>query len=129
MAAPPGMGERTGGSKSAPRALAGPRERSWHRCLATAATRPNKTASRGVGVVWSWRLRRVVESIRLCSGVPHGYNAPGLAPGLERRMASMHVIAVHTITDPEGFGAAVGPAIEKIPSSMTLHSMFPSEDG
>jgi hypothetical protein len=26
-------------------------------------------------------------------------------------------------------GAAVGPAIEKIPASMTLHSMFPSEDG
>ena len=41
----------------------------------------------------------------------------------------MHVIAVHTITDPEGFGAAVGPTLEKIPSSMTLHSMFPSEDG
>jgi hypothetical protein len=41
----------------------------------------------------------------------------------------MHVIAVHSISDPEAFGAAVGPAIEKIPSSMTLHSMFPSEDG
>ena len=41
----------------------------------------------------------------------------------------MHVIAVHSITDPERFGAAVGPAIEKIPASMTLHSMFPSEDG
>ena len=41
----------------------------------------------------------------------------------------MHVIAVHDITDPERFGAAVGPAIEKIPASMTLHSMFPSEDG
>lgn len=41
----------------------------------------------------------------------------------------MHVIAVHNITDPEGFGAAVGPALEKIPSGMTLHSMFPSEDG
>jgi len=41
----------------------------------------------------------------------------------------MHVIAVHNITDPEGFGAAVGPTLEKIPSSMTLHSMFPSEDG
>jgi hypothetical protein len=41
----------------------------------------------------------------------------------------MHVIAVHNITDPEGFGAAVGPAIERIPSGMTLHSMFPSEDG
>jgi hypothetical protein len=27
------------------------------------------------------------------------------------------------------FGAAVGPAIEKIPASMTLHRMFPSEDG
>jgi len=41
----------------------------------------------------------------------------------------MHVIAVHDITDPEGFGAAVGPAIEKIPSGMALNSMFPSEDG
>jgi hypothetical protein len=41
----------------------------------------------------------------------------------------MHVIAVHDITDPEGFGAAVGPALEKIPASMTLHGMFPSEDG
>lgn len=41
----------------------------------------------------------------------------------------MHVIAVHNITDPEGFGAAVGPAIEKIPASMTLHSTFPSKDG
>ena len=41
----------------------------------------------------------------------------------------MHVIAVHNITDPEGFGAAVGPTLEKIPSRMTLHSMFPSEDG
>ena len=41
----------------------------------------------------------------------------------------MHVIAVHNITDPAGFSAAVGPAIEKIPSGMTLHSMFPSEDG
>ena len=41
----------------------------------------------------------------------------------------MHVIAVHNITDAERFGAAVGPAIEKIPSSMTLHGMFPSEDG
>jgi hypothetical protein len=41
----------------------------------------------------------------------------------------MHVIAVHNITDPEGFGAAVGPALESIPSGMTLHSMFPSEDG
>ena len=41
----------------------------------------------------------------------------------------MHVIAVHTVTDREAFGAAVGPAIEKIPASMTLHSMFPSEDG
>jgi hypothetical protein len=41
----------------------------------------------------------------------------------------MHVIAVHNITDPEGFGAAVGPAIERIPAGMTLHSMFPSEDG
>ena len=41
----------------------------------------------------------------------------------------MHVIAVHTITDPEGFGAAVGPTLERIPSGLTLHSMFPSEDG
>ena len=41
----------------------------------------------------------------------------------------MHVIAVHNITDPEGFGAAVEPALETIPSGMTLHSMFPSEDG
>ena len=41
----------------------------------------------------------------------------------------MHVIAVHDITDPEGFGAATGPAIEQIPASMTLHGMFPSEDG
>ena len=41
----------------------------------------------------------------------------------------MHVIAVHSINHPEKFGAAVGPAIEKIPSGMTLHSMFPSEDG
>ena len=41
----------------------------------------------------------------------------------------MHVIAVHNITDPERFGAAVGPTLEKIPSGMTLHSMFPSEDG
>ena len=41
----------------------------------------------------------------------------------------MHVIAVHDIRDPEGFAAAAGSAIEKIPSGMTLHSMFPSEDG
>jgi hypothetical protein len=41
----------------------------------------------------------------------------------------MHVIALHDITDPEGFAAAVGPAIERIPSGMTLHSMFPSENG
>jgi hypothetical protein len=41
----------------------------------------------------------------------------------------MHVIAVHNITDPEGYGAAVGPTLERIPSGMTLHSMFPSEDG
>jgi hypothetical protein len=41
----------------------------------------------------------------------------------------VHVIAVHDITDPERFGAAAGPAIEQIPASMTLHSMFPSEDG
>jgi hypothetical protein len=48
----------------------------------------------------------------------------------------MHVIVVHTIIDPEGFGAAVGAALEKIPTSMTLHSMcpsdhsmYPSEDG
>jgi hypothetical protein len=41
----------------------------------------------------------------------------------------MHVIAVHNITDPEGFGAAVGPTLEKIPSGMTLHSMFPGEEG
>jgi hypothetical protein len=41
----------------------------------------------------------------------------------------MHVIAVHNITDSEGFGAAVGPALETIPSGMTLHRMFPSEDG
>jgi hypothetical protein len=39
----------------------------------------------------------------------------------------MHVIAVHTIIDPEGFGAAVGPAIENIPTSMALHSMYPSD--
>jgi hypothetical protein len=37
----------------------------------------------------------------------------------------MYVIAVHNITDPEGYGAVV----ERIPSGMTLHSMFPSEDG
>jgi hypothetical protein len=41
----------------------------------------------------------------------------------------MHVIAVHNITDPEGFGAAAAQALERIPSGMTLHSMFPSEDG
>lgn len=41
----------------------------------------------------------------------------------------MHVIAVHDIKDPEGFGAVVGPTLEKIPSGMTLHSMFPGEDG
>jgi hypothetical protein len=41
----------------------------------------------------------------------------------------MHVIAVHNITDPEGFGAAASQALERIPSGMTLHSMFPSEDG
>jgi hypothetical protein len=41
----------------------------------------------------------------------------------------MHVIAVHNITDPEGFGAAAERALERVPSGMTLHSMFPSEDG
>jgi hypothetical protein len=41
----------------------------------------------------------------------------------------MHVIAVHNITDPEGYAAAVGPTLERIPLGMTLHSMFPSEDG
>ena len=35
----------------------------------------------------------------------------------------MHVIAVHDIKDPAGFGAAVGPTLEKIPAGMTLHSM------
>ena len=41
----------------------------------------------------------------------------------------MHVIAVHDIKDPEKFGAAVGPTLEKVPSGMKLHSMFPGEDG
>ena len=41
----------------------------------------------------------------------------------------MHVIAVHDIKDPEGFRAAIGPTLEKIPAGMKLHSMFPGEDG
>ena len=41
----------------------------------------------------------------------------------------MHVIAVHDIRDPEGFGAATGEAIAGIPEGMKLHAMFPSEDG
>jgi hypothetical protein len=41
----------------------------------------------------------------------------------------VHVIAVHDIRDPEGFGAAAGEAIAGVPEGMKLHSMFPSEDG
>jgi hypothetical protein len=41
----------------------------------------------------------------------------------------VHVIAVHDIRDPEGFGAAAEKAIAGIPEGMKLQSMFPSEDG
>jgi hypothetical protein len=41
----------------------------------------------------------------------------------------MHVIAVHDINDPQGFAAAAGSVLERIPSGMTLHSMYPSQDG
>ena len=41
----------------------------------------------------------------------------------------MYVIALHNITDAEGFWAAAGPAIESLPPEVTLHSMFPEQDG
>ena len=41
----------------------------------------------------------------------------------------MYVIALHTITDAEGFWAAAGPAIESLPAGTTLHSMLPEQDG
>jgi hypothetical protein len=66
-------------------------------------------------------------------GLLEGFNAlrASRARGLgsEGGSIKVHVIAVHDIQGPEAFGAAVGPAIEKIPPGMTLHSMFPSEDG
>jgi hypothetical protein len=45
---------------------------------------------------------------------------------------TLHLNGEHdplTVGVPNRFGAAVGPALEKIPSGMTLHSKFPSEDG
>jgi hypothetical protein len=48
------------------------------------------------------------------------------------RVPTLHLNGEHdplTVGVPNKFGAAVGPALEKIPSGMTLHSMFPSEDG
>lgn len=41
----------------------------------------------------------------------------------------MHVIAVHDVKDPKAFAEGLEPALEKIPSDMTLHSSFPSQDG
>jgi len=51
------------------------------------------------------------------------------ARGLERGSAAVHVIVIHNITDPEGLGAAGKADSGQIPSSMTFHSMLPSEDG
>jgi hypothetical protein len=41
----------------------------------------------------------------------------------------VHVIAVHDISDPEGFMAAVEPVATSIPDGMKLHSFLPSKDG
>ena len=41
----------------------------------------------------------------------------------------MYVIALHNITDADGFWAAAGPAIESLPAGTTLHGMFPEQDG
>jgi hypothetical protein len=41
----------------------------------------------------------------------------------------MHVIALHDIKDPEGFGEIVDTTIKEIPSGMTLNFMLPSQDG
>ena len=41
----------------------------------------------------------------------------------------MYVIALHKITDADGFWAAAGPATESLPADVTLHSMFPEQDG
>lgn len=39
----------------------------------------------------------------------------------------MHVIAIHTISDPETFWGKVQST--PIPDDMTLHSVLPNEDG
>jgi hypothetical protein len=94
-------------------------------------TAPNKKpSSHGGGVVWPWSPEatcRVDSAVGRC---PTRLQGPGLASagsseGVHRCMSSRFT----TSSTRRRLGAAVGPAIEKIPASMTLHSMFPSEDG
>lgn len=40
----------------------------------------------------------------------------------------MHVIALHTISDPEKFFAAAESNMDKIPEGVSLNSVIPSED-
>lgn len=79
--------------------------------LATAATASEQKnpLGRGRGVVWSWFSRRAGESIRPCSTVPHGYNAPGLVPAREG--------VIHDITDREGSGVRVSDMDAVVPTS------------
>jgi len=41
----------------------------------------------------------------------------------------MHVIAIHTISDPQAFWGAAQAAMDQMPEGTTLHSAIPSQDG
>ena len=41
----------------------------------------------------------------------------------------MYVVAIHKISDPEGFVAASDPKTNPIPKGLTLHYVIPSVDG
>ncbi len=41
----------------------------------------------------------------------------------------MHVIAIHTISDPQAFWGAAPAAMDQMPEGTTLHSAIPSQDG
>lgn len=41
----------------------------------------------------------------------------------------MHVVAIHTISDPQAFWGAAETGMGQIPDGTTLHSAIPSQDG
>ena len=41
----------------------------------------------------------------------------------------MHVVAVHTITDPGKFFPAAAAGMQEMPAGLRVHSMAPSRDG